>query len=310
MSLRFESLSADRIRQLPTAQTVFFFPVGGLEDHGPHLPVGMDLIEAQKYCQEAANRLESEMPGWVGVVMPSAPLAIDLNTSDVALSVRAHVLRDWLVDACLSLHRIGFCRFVCFSGTSAPRQLTAIEEASRLVRQKALGNGFKRWSTRWADRPVLISATSCWVTQKDVMKSPLWPNPQEHGGGRDTSYALWLASEWVSGDWQELPELKKNPTSPRSRWWKRFRRRLSGYWGNPKEARADIAEQELKTRLHEIFPKFRAIWEGANPEMIARSWYSVFPPNKSFFKAWLVLVGFVVIMSLWVYVSFNAMISY
>ncbi len=308
MPLQLERLSAERISTLPTQQTVFFFPVGGLEDHGPHLPIGMDLFEARKLCELAAQKLESEMPGWVAVLMPDAAMGVDLNTSASAISVRAHVLRDWLVDSCVALHRMGFYRFVCFSGTVGPKQITAIEEASRLIRQRALGSGLRKWTTRWSDRPVLISAASCWITRKEVMKSPFSPDPTEHGGARDTGYGLWIAPDLVSPDWATMPTQPK--ITPRwKRQWMRARHRLTGFWGDPKGAAPESARHEVDMRLAEVFPKFRAIWEGANPEMIARSWYSVFPPNKSFFRAWLLFAGLMVLMSVWVYMSFRAMVG-
>src|SRR6201986_4099565 len=99
MPLEFVSLTRAKLDALPKASTVFFFPVSPLEDHGPHLPLGLDLFEAAELCKLAAERLERDMPGWNAGIMPAAPLGIDSNTQALALTVRAHVLRDWLVDA-------------------------------------------------------------------------------------------------------------------------------------------------------------------------------------------------------------------
>src|SRR4051794_35831940 len=104
-------VSSPQLEGLPRDKTVFFFPVGPLEDHGPHLPVGIDLVESAQLCLLAAQRLEAQMPGWVGVIMPRAALGVDSNTTRIAITVRPHVLRDWLVDSCRSLIRVGFCHF-------------------------------------------------------------------------------------------------------------------------------------------------------------------------------------------------------
>src|SRR4051812_45382976 len=113
MPLEFTRLSREGLDTLPRDRTVFFFGVGPLEDHGPHLPLGLDPLEARWMCEATAERLEREKPGWRGVLMPSLPLGIDSNTTALALTVRAHVLRDWLVDACRGLSRAGFVHFVC-----------------------------------------------------------------------------------------------------------------------------------------------------------------------------------------------------
>src|ERR1700692_4462404 len=113
MPIEFQKISSQNLKTLIRQKTVFFFPVGPLEDHGPHLPMGLDLSEAQELCKLTAERLEREMPGWNAVLMPAAPLGIDSDTQVFALTVRAHVLRDWLVDACRSLTRAGFFHYVC-----------------------------------------------------------------------------------------------------------------------------------------------------------------------------------------------------
>src|SRR5581483_3916711 len=99
MPFELVKISSLKLESFPKKNTVFFFPVGPLEDHGPHLPIGLDLKEATQLCFAAAKKLEDEVAGWVGVIMPPAPLGIDSNTTHLAVTVRAHVLRDWLVDS-------------------------------------------------------------------------------------------------------------------------------------------------------------------------------------------------------------------
>src|SRR4051794_39123164 len=123
MPTEFSKITAYQLEGLSRDRTVFFFPVGPLEDHGPHLPMGLDLEEASRLCILAAQQLEAELPGWSGIVMPGAPLGIDSNTTHLSVTVRPHVLRDWLVDSCSGLIRNHFVHFVCFSGHRGPRQL-------------------------------------------------------------------------------------------------------------------------------------------------------------------------------------------
>src|ERR1700722_5441606 len=120
MPLEFSSLTRAKLDALPKQSTVFFFGVGPLEDHGPHLPLGLDLFEASWMCKATAERLEAEKSGWVGVLMPPFAAGLEGNTTELALTVRPHVLRDWLVDTCRSLRALGFQQFVCFSGHLGP----------------------------------------------------------------------------------------------------------------------------------------------------------------------------------------------
>ncbi len=297
MPLRLESLSAEKLGLLSPAQTVFFFPVGGIEDHGPHLPLGLDLLEAEKLSELAAEKLEREMPGWMGVIMPRAPLALQTNTTQVALTVRAHVLRDWLVDACEGLARLGFCHFVCFSGSQTPKQLTAIEEAGKILRRKGRSLPGRKKSV-----PTLVSANSALVDASVVRASPLWPDPVEHGGERDTSVALWLNRELVQESFAGLPP-KERAGGFLERAMSRVRRTRGGYWGSPSTASAEKGNAVMVSAVELVFPKLRAVWGGASANQKFRSWYSILPPNKSFFKVWFMFLIAVGLFAAYLYVG-------
>lgn len=314
MPFELTHISAHQLLELPRRTTVFFFPVGPLEDHGPHLPLGLDLAEAHELCRRAGERVEREMPGWRAIVMPVAPLGISADTQDVALTVRGYVLRDWLVDACRGLERAGFFHFGCISGNLGPRQLTAIEEAGKLVRKRTRWIRLARriFAGRNTERdplPSLFSVSSGQVTAADVRRSPLFLDPREHGGRRDTSVALALDTALVAPSYATLPE--RPPANPSH--WARARmhwlREISGYWGKPAEASAAWGEGVLKGTLDEVFPKIRAVLEGADPNLLFRSWYSILPPNRSFFTSWLLFAALTSLLLLWVYVSLRAVIN-
>jgi creatinine amidohydrolase len=300
MPLELTQISASQIEGLSREKTVFFFPVGPMEDHGPHLPLGMDLEEAYRMSHVAAQHLEEEMPGWVGVLMPRAPLGIDSNTTRLAITIRPHVLRDWLVDSCRSLMRAGFCHFVCFSGHLGPRQLTAIEEAGKMIGRSGR---LKRLLTPLGvlgKAPTLISASSGLVSYREVLHSPLWPDPKEHGGARDSSIALAIADSLVDPNYKHLPE--QHPDDFRwMRSFKRMNKSLGSYWGNPAEASAAQGEKEILESLEKIFPKMKAVWEGSNPRFFFRTWYSILPPNRSFFRAWILFFLILLFWAGWIF---------
>jgi creatinine amidohydrolase/Fe(II)-dependent formamide hydrolase-like protein len=270
--------------------------------------MGLDLLEAEKQCELAAERLEREMPGWAGVILPPAPLGIDSDTTALALTVRAHVLRDWLADSCRALMKAGFTHFVCFSGHLGPKQLTAVEEAAKLVGRRALTGWIRAFLGPAANRLHLVSASSALVSAKQVRESPWMPDPSEHGGARDTSVALALEPQSVRETFRELPN-RPRELHWRSRLALRLRGRLSGYWGDPSKATAESGQAILKGEMDEIFPKLRAVWEGANANALFRSWYSIIPIHKSFFKAWFLTGVIVCVMLIWVYLNLRAMVG-
>jgi creatinine amidohydrolase len=297
MPAEFAKLTSKQILELSKNQTVFFFAVGPMEDHGSHLPVGIDLMQATQLCFSAAQRLEREMPEWRGVLMPQAPLGVESNTQKIALTVRAHVLRDWLVDSCRSLGKIGFRHFVCFSGHLGPKQLTAIEDAARLVSRSG------RLVPR-AKRISLVSASSALVKAKDLKHSFFFPNPGEHGGAQDTSSALFMKQISEPASVSEIP--KQEPAgSLLSRGLERVTGQVEGYWGDPAQASAEQGQQFFTEQLDHVFPKLRAVWEGSNPNALFRSWYSILFFNKSFFKAWLIGIATLCVFIAWYWMSLS-----
>jgi creatinine amidohydrolase len=303
MPIEFAKISSLQLDGLAKRKVVFFFPVGPLEDHGAHLPLGLDLEEARRLCFLAAQRLEEKIPGWTGIIMPVAPLGIDSNTTRIGITVRAHVLRDWLVDAAASLMRNGFFHFVCFSGHLGPRQLTAIEDAGKIIRNKGrFDSGMRYLKGQGKVRASLICASSALVSGAQVLSSPFWPDPLEHGGRRDTSIALAIEKDLVDPQFKNLSEVARE----KHRWIRnidRRRRLMSGYWGSPADAEVEVGQSDLNHTLDLVFPKMRAVWDGADPNSLFRSWYSILPPNRSFYKAWILAVMICLCMAGWFFLN-------
>lgn len=307
----FEHITSSDLLALPRESTVFFFPIGVLEDHGPHLPMSLDVAEAESLCFVAAERLERDQSEWHGVVMPRASMGVQGNTTRVSLGVRGHVVRDLLVDSCLALTRLGFRHFACVSGTLSPRQLTAIEEAGLLL-AKRTRRGLRKiipLIPTPKDQPTLISVSSAMIERETVIASPLWPDPKEHGGRRDTSVALSIVPELVKAGASELKNLDR-PASRMQRLKLYRSRKREGYWGTPEGASGEEGQSLLKDRLFDVYPKMRAVWQGAAARKIFRSGYSVFPPNGSFFNAWVLALLLGVLLMIWSLLTFQALISW
>src|SRR5207247_8707884 len=64
--MRWEELSVPEIEVLDRDRTVLVLPLGSVEQHGRHLPVGTDTILATAVCLAAAERL----PGRIAVLPP------------------------------------------------------------------------------------------------------------------------------------------------------------------------------------------------------------------------------------------------
>jgi creatinine amidohydrolase/Fe(II)-dependent formamide hydrolase-like protein len=300
-------MSAPELAALPRESTVVFFPVGALEDHGPHLPMGLDLDEAQALCRLAAERLEAEKPGWRGVIAPVAPLAVECNTSLFAFPVRGYVLRDYLVDVGLVLMKQGFPYLVAFAGNPSPRQVVAMEEAGRIIARRSQGWASRIFSSAAKNikrgKPGLVAAQAGGTVPGDIWKTPFGADPKEHGGGRDTSVAMWLYQGSAREPKESPPRVERSPAGAVARCLAKWTGKVSGYWGDPSKASIFTGETAILSILDDTFPKLRAWFEGANPQGLFRSWHSVLPSNRTTFRAWMLLLLIAILFAGYVYVG-------
>jgi hypothetical protein len=230
-------LSAADFAALDPARTVVFFAIGSLEWGGEGARPG----DWEDYPLRLARESAAKLPAaWRAVAIAAPMLTVQAGTGAGA-EIRGYVLRDYLVDFCVSLHRRGFRHFVAISASHAPRQLTAIEEAGKSLRSRYR---LKFWAR--ATRPLLMSASSALVEPA------------------------------------------------------RQRRSLWRYQPEPADLRVPDAAR-VRAEADAIVPKLIATLEGADPNRLFRSWYSLVPTNWSFFRAWALTLVFFVLMAAWFY---------
>src|SRR5262252_2952388 len=58
----------EEVRDLDRARTVVVLPVGAIEAHGPHLPLGTDVVIAEAMARAGGARMESQ--GTPAVLLP------------------------------------------------------------------------------------------------------------------------------------------------------------------------------------------------------------------------------------------------
>jgi creatinine amidohydrolase len=285
----FSLLHPAELEALSPELTLFIFPVGGLEQHGPHLPLGVKLLQAEEFAKTLSSELVRKLPNWNFILMPLLPLSVDTHTSRVALPVRAHVVRDALVDQADQLKRLGFRNFVSVSSHLTPRQLTALEDAARLVTSGWFGGGSAQ----------MVSVSSALIDSAELWNSPLLSLPKEHGGSRDTGFILHHHPESITPDSVSLPAIPSPKASP-SRLIRFIRHEVDGYWGAPSTANASDSLRLMTGDAETLATRLLPWLERSEGKKQFLSAYGRFPVNGSFFKAYLLAAIFFVIMTFWV----------
>ena len=115
-----EEMSTPALDALDRSRTAVILTVSPLEEHGPHLPVGVDAFAARHFARATAERLVARRPGWSVVLAPTLHLGSFTFETVGTVSVRQRVVRDALVD---------YGRALALTREHAARRLTTERQA-------------------------------------------------------------------------------------------------------------------------------------------------------------------------------------
>lgn len=176
-----ERMSWTEFEQAMKETDVVIIPVGSLEEHGPHNPLGVD-IHAAAYCAELIGQ-KARVP--VAPVMPFGD-ARGLLGFPGTVSIDTELLRQVLVAYAESFIRHGAKRFLFINGHGG--NVPALAMAAGDLYDK---HGCVSLFTEW------------WVTLPEI--NPDWPC-DDHGGYFETSFMMGVNASLV-----EMSRAQKPP---------------------------------------------------------------------------------------------------
>ena len=122
-------LTWEEVRDLDRAKTVAVLPVGAIEAHGPHLPLGTDVVIARAMARSGAPLIERR--GLGVVLLPSLPFSAAPFGAGFAgtLSIGPATVTSLVVDLARELARHGFAALAIANAHLDPAHLAALDEA-------------------------------------------------------------------------------------------------------------------------------------------------------------------------------------
>ena len=241
-----------------SGKALVILPVGVVEEHGAHLPLGVDSFAAEVYAAATAPYLEKG--GYEVVVAPTINYGVARAAIDFpgTLSLEPETLRSMVVEIGRSLSRHGLKRLAILNGHRDKHHMKALDEAkSILVEEKG------------AQVLLLGFAHDDQVTEvcyragiKQFYSSPQ-PDREGHGGESETSLALYAFPETVRKE--IIPQLDANFDYDVAA----FRNETKDYWslsagrgyfGWPQAATAETGKKLVETRGRNIANVILAAW--------------------------------------------------
>ena len=137
---KLEELTWPQIDALDRQRTLFILPVGMIEEHGPHLPVGADTLGVMYEANGASRRVSRSLPDWHVVMMPpihygqsGANQLGDMPVHPGTYGIRQSTLRSLVADLGGQVAQNGFKWIFVMNGHGAPTHNIAINEACDFV---------------------------------------------------------------------------------------------------------------------------------------------------------------------------------
>jgi creatinine amidohydrolase len=230
---------------------IVLFPIGVIEEHGPHLPLAVDIFGA--YLQSRAVRSELEKRGIRSLIAP--PFYWGINTATGGFSgsfnCREETMIAVLTDAMTNLKRWGFDQVFFINHHMDGGQVQALDKAIRKGRQEvgiqaywildrfmAKRLGFKE------DEPHLLIHGSLMPLGQPLQYLDI------HAEGYETSLIWYYFPELINLEiWRELKPT--NLTAKDLEVWRKGgveARKITpqGYFGDPTKANPERGKKEVE----------------------------------------------------------------
>lgn len=207
-------------------------PVGSLEEHGPHLPLGTDTFHAQELARRVAV-LRSV------IVAPPVFYGVCRSTREHSgtVSLSGDTLRGLIKDLGREFYRQGLRSLIILSGHAGGTHLAALIEAAETLLEEC------------AEMRLAV------VNILDLLREVLAANPQlvqtrgdSHAGEVETAVMLAAYPQLVKGtapaEWPSFP--KYELVRDKRRYWP------GGVWGDPGAAGAAQGEAILTAEARRL----------------------------------------------------------
>jgi creatinine amidohydrolase len=125
--MRLDELTSPQLAALRERRPVALWPVGAVEPHGPHAPLGTDTLISAGICERAAQRLGD------AVVLPPLPFGVTRYGAAFAgaVGISEATLRTIVLDVAAALAAQGFRRLAIVNNHFEPEQVATLRAAAQ-----------------------------------------------------------------------------------------------------------------------------------------------------------------------------------
>ena len=211
-----EEMSMRDFEQKIKKNKTVIIPVGSVEAHGPHLPLGTDTIEVYEIAKKVAKSTAVFIapPLWYGVCRST-------SQHPGTVGITPDSLRRCIKDVVKSLYANSLRNFIIISGHASSLHLSALQEAGEALLGEMPSDS-------------RIAVISLYGMAQEAARGICKTEDDSHAGEIETSLMLHLSSHLVTGRGkEEYPSFPEHLlTRHKRKYWK------NAVWGDPRQASA------------------------------------------------------------------------
>lgn len=241
-----------------SGRALVILPVGVVEEHGAHLPLGLDSFAAEVYAEATGPHLEKR--GYEVVIAPTISYGVARAAIDFpgTLSLEPETLRSLVVDIGRSLARHGLDRLVILNGHRDLSHMQTLEAARGTLTE---GKVAQVLCVGFTSDPDLTAA--CYRVGVPELSRSVRPDREGHAGEWETSLALHAFPKLVRENIIETlePNFDYDVNAFRGEtrdYWSLSNGR--GYFGSPQSGSAETGKKIVVIRGRNIASVILKAW--------------------------------------------------
>jgi creatinine amidohydrolase len=253
--MRWENLTGKTfVEAVEAAQGVCIIPIGVLEYHGSHLPLGTDMQHSHAVACAAAEQESA-------VVYPAYHFGLNMEAKHFPgnIVLKERLLFDLLENICDEISRNGLKKIILLSGHGGNRYYLPLFVQLMIDKEK----------------DYVVYYFSHFTASREVEKRIMDTKVDGHAGERETSMGLYVHPELVRMDlleesdlWPDRQRVKHlGDIQTAAEWYARFPEQCSG---DPRPATAEKGKAMFDAQVEGLIHRLRIIKQDtAAPEIYA-----------------------------------------
>lgn len=246
--LAFENLTTYELDKLDREKTLFIFSISLLEEHGPHLPLGVDIFVAEYMADKLISVISEKYQDHTIVKIPPIPVGSGGIRWLGTFNSKQRTVKKLILDYCSNLGKYGFKYVLLSNGHGGLGHVVALEEAARKSTRKFKMSvispsgkvAFNLLSGKYIQEIEERIGNKFSDEEKEQLKN------DSHAGWWETSIMMIIKPDLVKSSYKDLEPFVLTR-------WQRMRNKLypgdQGYRGFPAKASTEYANAATETML-------------------------------------------------------------